>query len=550
MINKIQVLLIDDLPTFALKRAKDTLLKDVKPFQKDSEVPFIAQKPYSDFFELRWIQNKEDLQLYKKLCTAIEDKHNSVGLGAVENAVSEIVLFDYALTGHEDASYLSEDTDKNLLEQLVPNYKLRQFWDSNNPNEELPIIDRIDINSSQISEGLNDDNIGCIGGIMAVTQFRNHPCIGIATSRKTDANIQGRDVQFLEALVKEPNQFNFSMRGDNSNLNWKSLLNNASHLLRKRIETLLQSKKITLNLPDLLQFVIQVPTTPAERVLTIQSAYGTRQLPLDGLFIDKEEDKRDNVIKTWIKSILRTYQREISTIDAAINKYDKIYSVFQKHFTDRILLSYFSKKEQDIFELTDKIAASTDPDEITRLQAEIDNLTYFFTKNDNEYEDKYNWLRKDVFKVVNGKITDSNVLCGVKQEFSSFTGNNKKVFPTHEARLVVLFLVTRLWIDYQITNEEKPLYPLETEDYNNVLNPAVNNNLTGLVLHMHSREGELSLSDYMGEFQSFLKNKKYFGIITKSIWSFDWTDDGEKQILKSFFQEQLTELSNKPEWLQ
>jgi len=550
MINKIQVLLIDDLPTFALKRAKDTSLKDVKPFQKESEVPFIAQKPYSDFFELRWIQNKEDLQLYKKLCTAIEDKHTSVDLGAIENAVSEIVLFDYALTGHEDASYLSEDSDKNLLEQLVPTYNLQKYWDDNNQNVALPIIEPINIYSSQISEGLNDDNIGCIGGIMAVTQFRNHPCVGIATSRKTDANIQGRDVQFLEALVKEPNQFDFSLRGDNSNLNWETLLNNATKLLRQRIETLIQSNRITLSLAELLKFASQVPTKSIERSLTIESTYGTKNLPLDGLFIDVDANERDNAIKTWVKSILSTYKGSISTIKDAIGKYDKIYAVFQKYFTDRILLSYFAKKEQDILELRDKIAASKDSDEIIRLQTEIDNLTYFFTKKDYKYKEAYKRLKKD-FEVVNSKISNSIVLCGVKQEYSSFTGHNKKVFPTDEARLVVLFLVTRLWIDYQITNEENPLYNLDEEDYYNVLNPVVNNNHTGVVLHMHCRKGELSLSYYMDTFQNrFMKKEEYFGIGKKSsVWSFDWIKDGEQQILNSLFQDKLSKLTNRPEWL-
>ena len=35
MMNKIQVLLIDDLPTFALKKAKDTTLPDIKNHQKE-----------------------------------------------------------------------------------------------------------------------------------------------------------------------------------------------------------------------------------------------------------------------------------------------------------------------------------------------------------------------------------------------------------------------------------------------------------------------------------------------------------------------------------
>ena len=41
MMNKIQVLLIDDLPKFALENAEDTTLIGIKTAQMEREVPFI-----------------------------------------------------------------------------------------------------------------------------------------------------------------------------------------------------------------------------------------------------------------------------------------------------------------------------------------------------------------------------------------------------------------------------------------------------------------------------------------------------------------------------
>jgi len=540
MMNKIQVLLIDDLPTFALKKAKDTTLTGIENYQKESDVPFIAEKPYSDFFELKWLQNKEDLQLYKRLCTGIEDNFSALDLGSVEGAVSEIVLFDYALTGHEDASYLSEENDKNLLEQLVPNYKLREYWQKNKSGTDLPVVEKIEINSTQISEGLNVDNIGCIGGIIAVTQFRVHPCIGIAISRKTDANIQGRDVQFLEVLVKEPNQFDFGLRGDISNLKWETLLRNAVKLLRQRIETLIQSNRITLNLTQLLAWASKNPDDDKkkiikERIFTFQSAYGVRHLPFDGLFIDVEANKRDEAIKEWIKGeennpkvlgLLGIITSSLPVLKETIKEYEKIYETYKTKFLNRILLSDFSRREKE--------------------------------GDLKSYADRYKEL-KSIFEVTEGKIGDGE-LCSIVQVFadkksgknSNWTDDDKS-----KLRLLVLLLCTRLWIDHQKGAKRRAeTIPLIKEDYFYILNPVVNSPLSAkkdakdknpLLLLMHNPLD--NVSDYTDTFGDWL-NKKSKNEISRTEWhNFEWITDGEKKIVKSQFQTELSEIKKQPDWL-
>lgn len=433
MMNKIQVLLIDDLPKFALEYAEETTLTDIKVAQKEREVPFIAVKPYSDFFELKWIQKKEDLLLYKKLCRVIEDRFSATGLGSVEGAVPEIVLFDYALTGHEDANYLSEENDKNILAQLVPNYKLAQYWQKHQNETDLPTVDKIKINSTQISEGLNDDNIGCIGGIIAVTQFRVHPCIGVATSRKTDANIQGRDVQFLEALVKEPNQFNFSLRGDAlSNLNWKTLLSSAALLLRQRIESLLQSNKITLNLTQLLVYKDKIPEELKNRIFTFQSAYGLRHLPLDGLFIDVEKNERDLAIIKWVSTLLNNfnsvaYKTAMDTSTKLIKAYQSIPVV-----KNRIRLSELAVKlcNSETLDFTEK-------NEIEKLKTE-------FGINDTQI----------VNCIKNGDAENSNLAYKVIEYRKDKTNDNET------NRLIVLFTelqVHRVWQNFCEMNKNAAL---------------------------------------------------------------------------------------------
>lgn len=345
MENKIQVLLIDDLPTFALTNVKRTQLKNIKPYQKDKRVPYISDSTYCDFFELKWLRNKEDLLLYKKLCRDIEDTFSSSELG--NNNIPEIVLFDYALTGHEDTNFLNEENDLNLLEQINPNYKLTQLWKEKNSSGNLPKIDEININANQIYSGLNDDNIGCIGGIMTVTHFRNHLCVGIATSRKTNIDIQGNDVQFLEHLVKEPNQFNFQLRGNISNLNWKVLLNKSVKLLKFRIETQIQTGKATPNYSQLTS--IAQGNFFREGTFSIETAYGKRDLPLLGLFIDIDDDEQIKPeIQDWANRLLNKLPITNSITKKAIEVSMTLWDTYIYDFEDRIILSDYSTRLSDL----------------------------------------------------------------------------------------------------------------------------------------------------------------------------------------------------------
>jgi hypothetical protein len=523
---------------------------------------------HSDLFTYCIFQHPKQVREYLSLIHKLNTESSTLAEKCKE-ALPDIVVFDYKLSEafktNTNALSYTDDDHYDFLKSKSASHKLKVDFNALRKKEKL-FLDHSDVRNGLYSQDnfkaeikageiLSDDEFGLFCGISIVREFKEYIAVGVpATINKADKTTMSYNSIFYEWINS------YDLKGaierpakPDEMKDWAKILDFSADLLRKRILAQMQLGKITVNLPQLLAWVTDKPSEKEEieqekRLFTFESIYGVRHLPLDGLFIDEDVSVRDNAIKTWIKSILSTYQRNISTIDSAINKYSDIYSIFQKYFTDRILLSYFSKKEQDILDLTSKIKGSSNEEECKRLEAEIDNLTNFFTKNNNEYQEEYNRLKEE-FEVVDGEITNTSRLCSVQQVYSSFTGNNKKDFPTQEARLLVLLLVTRLWIDYQITNEEKPLYTLDTEDFYNVLNPVVNNNYTGLVLHMHSREGELSLSYYMETFQKYLKNKKYFGINTKSVWSFVWIDDGEKLILKSFFQKELAGLSNKPEWL-
>lgn len=315
MNNKIRVLLIDDYPTFALREAKNAPFKSIlRKNQLKKQIPLIVPKEiidneldesesewspqkvtvqstveenYSDYFELKWLRNYKDVYRYKKMCQQVEDTFSPNELGSINGVVPEIVLFDYALTGHENKSILDNKNDKNIIEKIIPNRKLASFLKKKGI-EKIEDPKPFELNVKEIKPDLNNDNLGCIGGIIVVSQFRNHPCIGIATTRKNSEDIKGQEAQFLEILNEEPEQFNFDIRGDITNLNWKKLLSESVDLLRDRIKVLTKSGKV---IPDPNQLIDLSNGNLTSRVLSLESDYGFRDLPLDGLFIDKKVEE-------------------------------------------------------------------------------------------------------------------------------------------------------------------------------------------------------------------------------------------------------------------
>lgn len=463
MKNKIRVLLIDDYPSFALTKAAHTTLDNLRDNQKELEVPFIsskvdttgkleddnsnsmspinvrinnvAEEEYSEYFELKWLRNKEDLQLYKKLCRITEDQFSSSGLGRIDGVVPEIVLFDYALTGHEDKSYLDEESDMNLLTQIVPIYRIKEFL--LDEKKEIPTADNVSLDVSLIADGLNSDNIGCMGGIMTVSHFRNHLCVGLATSRKSDEHIQGQDVQFLESLVKEPHQFNFRLRGNIKNLTWKTLLSNSALLLRNRIKTLIQSNKITLDLNQLLQYAGgDIKIKHEERIFTFQSVYGVRHLPLDGLFIDVPENDRDEAIKNWAGELIENFEWEDYKI--ASEKSKTLLDAYKGEvFEHRMKLS----------ELAVRLCNNEDLNE--DAWSKLDNLISEFGVVINKDEP----IPEQI-----AKANLSNKVIDFRNETENFSPQQK--------RLVVLFTDLRLHLAWQ---------KFKTKNQNSTYNPDILN---------------------------------------------------------------------------
>ena len=483
------------------------------------------------------MRNADDIQLFRKLCQNIEEKYSSSRLGKEDGFVPEIVLFDYALTGHEDISILNDPDDMSILERSVPIYHLKRILSNSNAITEEEIQpQQFDLNVFEIEKGLNSDNIGCIGGVLTVAYFRNHPCIGIAVTRKSDAHLKGQEAMFVEGMVREQYQFDFSLRGNIENINWNTLLKKAAQNLRKRIELLIQSNKITPSLTQLFKLADgNILNADDEGIFTFDSIYGTRHLPLEGLFIDIPVETRNQAIQDWVGGkrdernnnsgllgiLVKSAEINIPEVKEAVHKYEMVWAGFKSHFLHRIILSDYSGRENG-------------------LEEEQKNLL--------------KKLRTEYFDVNrNDEITKN--LCSLKLLFEDARGRKNQI-NAEELRLTIIFLGTRLWIEHQkgLGQNSNVLsgysnLPLTKDDFYNVLNPVANATTAEgnnpLRLFMHSSINE---STYMETFDIWLSRCK--ANIPRSDWHIFkfWIRKGEKSIVKSFFLDDLN-ITGIPDWL-
>jgi hypothetical protein len=537
MMKKIQVLLIDDYPAFALTKVKNiSAFKglELQPNQLEKTIPSIEEyesekreisndsvlKPssvtveiekiqFAEYFELKWLRNSDDIQLYRKLCQNVEEEFSSTRLGEVDGFVPEVVLFDYALTGHEDKSFPNETDDMEILQRSVPTYNLKKMLSENGETNLDFTIEPLDLSVFEIEKGLNSDNIGCVGGILTVSYFRNHPCIGIATTRKSDEHLKGQEAKFVEGLVKEPHQFDFTLRGNIENLNWEILLKRAADNLRKRITILVQSSKITPSLSQLMELASGVIVN---RTFSFNSIYGERVLPLDGLFIDEPESIRDEKIKTWAAELLEKMPLINSVIKKSIDLSTQLWNAYLNCFEDRMVLSDYTYRLAEL----------------------------------NSDEKKYLIEVKKSLDVdaTTGLIPDK-LECSVK----SFLNGEKDI---DVKRLVVLITVTNAAIELEKQRTESGMSgkyaPLSNWEYFNILFPKVNlKEKLLLPMHYKSETDKSSITEADRKWLFRNLTTKENKVTEANLFLFaDWINRGEKEVLKSIF---YYESKYFPEWL-
>lgn len=329
----ITILLIEDNPAQEGIKSKDLKSRgiDIGDLNDSIDVPGISfkkeeNKNFHSLFALKILQHPEEIREFISNCLEKEDKEGPIALGNIAGIVPEIVEFDYKLwdnfqinsenknikywsayqklRGHYNPNFLFNG-EHHLQKRENENYTVKDFIErinkKNNATGKEPWYKKDE-------QQLKDDELGLYAGVEVTRLFRNHVSVGIAATFNKDG------VEKLHAFGKFYEWINdydlgtmFS-REERGNKDWDSVISAAVKQLQIRIKTQLQCNKVTINLTQLLAYAKEIPTDQEKRIFTFQSAYGVRHLPLDGLFIDVEANKRDEAIETWVNDLLLNFK--------------------------------------------------------------------------------------------------------------------------------------------------------------------------------------------------------------------------------------------------
>jgi hypothetical protein len=513
----IKIILIDDQP--------ETLI-GVKGFPEvinDSENDDERFADIEKYFKVKWLQNMNDIKEYRNLCHEAEDLYGTVFLGE-KGWIPEIVCFDYALSPGKNENtgipeHIKQSNPNLLLTGHSQKYKrlARSYSDKEKNEIKAPkireAIEHLQLNNpyfkdlnnterlKQAEEFLKEnrqlpfyepivrsidgkDNMGCFGGGLIVSQFRKHPCIGIPTTSKESASIEGNEVEFFEWLIEDDlnNTFFHGVKTQK----WTVLLPKAVENLRAKIKSLVSGNKITLALGQLMLLANRMVTDKdSEQIFTFHSDFGKHSLPLKGLFLDIAIDKRDLEITKFCSELLNQLIEntkagmDVSILKDAYDFANDLVSEYkdeknkQEKFFDRIKYSFLKQRYDSML--------------ISKEQLnEFDKLLgkYFMKRDDEEFKDWFD-IRSRNF------------------------GNDEKDKMTK--RYVVLFTMLNIYKIYQdFKNENQDKNEFKKQDY--LFNePEEYDYLLGLfpraknppVLHIHHAKNK-------GTFDAELKRKAGF----------------------------------------
>ena len=246
-----------------------------------------------------------------------ESGHPERGLG-VYDRFFEVVCKDDA--GRNDSLKSIEGFNQLLKDYLSPNAKESVFpvelvavdYDlaTYNPSgQRAGQFDVVDASDADEGESIDDssqsggpaaaaelvDFDGFLIGSIYAAHFRLHPVGMVATTYQSKR--MGTTVRQLENTLMMCYDVDIDFAGKKRT--WKNILEAGVRRLRSRIERLYQSHKIVVSTRDLLALT----ENPNHELLTIQSRFGTRRLPVQGLFIDVLESKRGAAIRSWANKL-------------------------------------------------------------------------------------------------------------------------------------------------------------------------------------------------------------------------------------------------------
>lgn len=264
--DKIRVLLIDDMPAGLPQHLKWPHRRNGPP-QMDVD--------YEEWFEFRWVATPQEACEFRDLSWLLSER--DARLLEREGWVPEVMPIDYALTQDSRTVSIRVKGDPQWLALLSPLPSLRAC--ARRVLETPP--------STQISvqPRAGNEYWGCFVGGLLMTTFADHPCVPVTITKYDQNTLRERspDAKFFEELMHVQTSGLLRATGTESSPSWQDIIPIGMKHLRHRLEVLAKASIVTLSFADL----IALSGDPTHKILTVDSRFGQRKLPVEGLFIDQ-----------------------------------------------------------------------------------------------------------------------------------------------------------------------------------------------------------------------------------------------------------------------
>jgi hypothetical protein len=605
----ITILLIEDNPAQEGIKSKDLKSRgiDIGNLDDSIAVPGInfkkeENKELHSLFVLKVLQHPEEIKEFISNCLEKENKEGSVALGGMTGVVPEIVEFDYKLSDNiqinrekgkknEILSHIKYWTSyRKLREHYNPNFlfKSDQHLErkENGNYTEKDFIERI--NKKENATGnetwykkdeqeLANDELGLYAGVEVTRIFRNHVCIGIPVTSNFDVLERLHVFGKFYEWINDYDLGTMFSREERGNKDWDSVIAAAVKQLRIRIKTQIQTGKAT---PDYSQLIaLAEGNIPDERIFSFETIYGKRNLPLDGLFIDKsnkvEPEAKDDFIqfvneKKEALVKLNSKKEELEKTDGKNDeeknkikkKLDEISSSISGLSKKIEALENFNKNERniEIWRFTNTILSHL-PISISIIKKSSETSITLWNTYLNEFEDR---IVLSDYSSRNGSLntTETAYLAEVKKRLGVNLGTGlmanecsiKTLLQSEKdknvKRLTFLIAVTNATIELEKqsveSNFNEKYAAFTTYEYVNVLFPKVNFK-NSLLLPMNVTDKDKQTETERKWLSDNLSIDKSNKVTVGDIFQIEkWMLKGEKEILKLLF---YNESKYFPQWL-
>lgn len=288
--DNIRILVIDDNP----KGLYTSSPQDNPRYLGINDDPSCPQMTYSTLFDVRWVATAGEARAFKDLSRRIVERSPHL-LGSA-GWVPDILVIDYFLTGSPDGSVQTRLSGcPGRFEKASPLPVLKRLAAKLGVENPQGLHDEYTM--GQI--GTEQENQGCIIAGLLLTMFSDTPCVPIVHTVRSSSELTGSYAGFFQWLVQAESSGYLMPEGKHGD--WKSILNLAMPRLRERIMQLAKQKTISVSLRE----ITKLSAEQSQDVLTIESQYGVRRYPVQGLFCDKPLEDIPTQAKDFADEIIQ-----------------------------------------------------------------------------------------------------------------------------------------------------------------------------------------------------------------------------------------------------